>query len=315
MSWFTGGSTYHNLLHCMHGDVGWVLAFAAVSLWVWLAYNWVAYIFMRAAKNAPDSENKRILKLISAIFVFCGFCGYLSRVISVWWPGYRLVVILELVLALVATAFAVYSINRAHILFLGPNDKTPEESLFERIWDSTPLGLLCLDERGRICRANDAATDVLGLTKGQLEDRDLTSLVHTKDLQDVTSALETMLGGESPGSRKRARFVRPSGAVSHCVVIFHHLDPQAGKSSGGIVQLLDVTPEVCQTAELTEKLESTERALVREMEQTDMLDPAVRRRLEKVGETLKGLAGTHASTRSAGASGGGPQGPGILARS
>lgn len=91
LEWFTGGEhyNYHTLIHCMDHDMVSIAIVVLLCIGVFSGYMAIAYRWLKAAEEAPESEAKKALNDLKWIFLFCGVCGYLWVVLETVWPAWR----------------------------------------------------------------------------------------------------------------------------------------------------------------------------------------------------------------------------------
>lgn len=61
---------------------------------VFTGYLIIAYRWSTAAKSVPESPAKRALNDLKWIFIICAICGYAWVLLEVFWPGWRLYMIM-----------------------------------------------------------------------------------------------------------------------------------------------------------------------------------------------------------------------------
>ena len=95
LDWFRGGTyyTYHTLKHCMDGDLLTLSIVVFLCIGVFSGYLVIAYRWHNAAKKVPDSAAKKGLQDLKWIFILCAVCSYLWVILEVFWPGWRLYMI------------------------------------------------------------------------------------------------------------------------------------------------------------------------------------------------------------------------------
>lgn len=91
---------YPSLGQCLH-DNKLVYVTGALCLLIVLGYLVIAIQWFMAKRGLPK-RTASALQYLLYIFVFCDLAGYGFRFASIWWPGYRLLPIL-LILLCVAT--------------------------------------------------------------------------------------------------------------------------------------------------------------------------------------------------------------------
>lgn len=92
LQWFSGGAgqQYHNLRHCMNGDLLWISLTVTLDVSVAAGYLVIAYHWFRNERLLPPSPARAAMSAIRNIFIFCGICGYVFIPIKIWWPAWRL---------------------------------------------------------------------------------------------------------------------------------------------------------------------------------------------------------------------------------
>jgi|GEM_PF-5073303 len=96
IQWFRGGAYYHyhNLIHCMDSDFVTLTIVLILCVGVFTGYLIIAYRWSTAAKSVPESPAKRALNDLKWIFIICAICGYAWVLLEVFWPGWRLYMIM-----------------------------------------------------------------------------------------------------------------------------------------------------------------------------------------------------------------------------
>ena len=96
IQWFRGGSYYHyhNLIHCMDSDYVTLTIVVLLCFSIFAGYIMIAYRWSMISKALPDGPSKRALNDIKWIFIFCGICGYGWLILEIFWPAWRLYMIL-----------------------------------------------------------------------------------------------------------------------------------------------------------------------------------------------------------------------------
>lgn len=107
-AWFSGSNVggYHTLMHCMQGDMLWIIAVCTLSITVLAGYFVIAWFWRRSEKTAGDSTSVHQLRLLRWIFILCGICGYGYVLLETVWPAWRLDAALLAVLATVTWRYA-----------------------------------------------------------------------------------------------------------------------------------------------------------------------------------------------------------------
>lgn len=92
-----------------------------------------------------------------------------------------------------------------------------EESLhqltahYERLVDTSPIGIYALDTEGRCTEVNAALAEILGRSAGDLLGRHFADIVAPEDLQDVSRSFGRTVTGEREGTSNEFHVLRPSG--------------------------------------------------------------------------------------------------------
>jgi signal transduction histidine kinase len=116
ISWLTGGPKgYTPLVHCMNGDVAWIVAMAALSVAVALGSLAIAASWRRSERMLKPGPARAALGRLRRALVWCGLCGYLVIPVAIFWPAWRLYDLLLLVLGLVLWRTALMSRDLAAV--------------------------------------------------------------------------------------------------------------------------------------------------------------------------------------------------------
>lgn len=134
--WATGGEdfSYHTLDHCLDGDTVTMIVAIMCCLGVFTGYMMIALRWSAAAKQAPDGEAKRALRDLMWIFLLCGLCGYLWVMVEAVWPGWRLYIVLLLVLNFFTWRYVLFSIRGLEQVYtyLRDRDQMVSELVLQR---------------------------------------------------------------------------------------------------------------------------------------------------------------------------------------
>lgn len=239
IEWFRGGDPgYHVLTHCMRGDTPWAYAFAALSTSLLLAYMGIAWVWLRAALSSPDNTRKRLLLALFTIFLLCG-AVHSSRAISLWWPGYRLFVMLLVALNLASWGFLVVSAPRAREVF------SPEgDALFESVWASGGVGIALVGLDWRFLRANGGVCDLLGYDEKTLALLTFADITHPEDLDEDLALLREVEAGAREHYTLRKRYAHAAGGwVWAQLTVSAARDPR-GRPTYWIAQIVSVQDDV-----------------------------------------------------------------------
>ena len=95
--WFTGGPSHQYMagVSCMLRDWPWIYAEVAEDVVVWLAYVAIAVHWKLNTRGLPGGPSRAALDGLFLIFVFCGLSGYIFPALRLWWPAWRLGVLLK----------------------------------------------------------------------------------------------------------------------------------------------------------------------------------------------------------------------------
>lgn len=127
------------------------------------------------------------------------------------------------------------------------------EARYRTLFLDLPVGVLVLDESGRIRSMNPAAVRLLARPEGELQGRSLIELVHPVQRAQVDRMLADTRRGAAP-PRREIRFVRPDGSER---VTGFNLAPLEDEAGGTVLVVLrDMTHEhvVRQNLIQTEKM-------------------------------------------------------------
>lgn len=157
IEWLAGGEQFHYMprIHCMSHDWWTIGALVVLQVLVMVGYlliamQWRAYEIQNQ-KNTKDHEGSEALKDLRWIFVFCGLSGYGFSTLAMWWPGYRLQVVLLTILLFFTIRFLVES-KRLELVYTKRTEL--EDSLLKERAHSAELEAR-LDEMHRVFEAFD----------------------------------------------------------------------------------------------------------------------------------------------------------------
>lgn len=103
LDYFTGGGMYMPRTHCLVNEAGttdwpWVIALLVLSAGVVAMYLRIFVFWMRCYFGEAERDRNGKLFQLSMVFLLCAMCGYLMSIVMFFWPGYRLLAGLLLVL-------------------------------------------------------------------------------------------------------------------------------------------------------------------------------------------------------------------------
>ena len=111
LDFFTNGGNYMPRTHCLADEAGnpdwpWIIALLVMNATVIAGYLRI-FVFWRRAylDEAPEDRNKKMMKL-AYIFLFCAVCGYAFSIMAYFWPAYRLLAVMMVILNVVTWGFA-----------------------------------------------------------------------------------------------------------------------------------------------------------------------------------------------------------------
>ncbi len=127
------------------------------------------------------------------------------------------------------------------------------EARYRSLFDASPLGVVVLDEEGKVRSANPAAERIFGEPASCLSGRLLAELAHPSQRAQAAELLEEAVAGCVP-ARREIRFVRPDGSERVTGMSVAPLRPEGGGAALAVIR--DATHEhlLRQTLLQTEKL-------------------------------------------------------------
>lgn len=103
--WFAGNGLYKTLGHCMGHDTFWMALLVVSCVNITTAYFCIAHAALSEASEARRSGRAALFLDFMWVFFICGLCGYAFYPIKIWWPGYRLLVVVQVILGFVTWRF------------------------------------------------------------------------------------------------------------------------------------------------------------------------------------------------------------------
>ena len=101
----TTGEHYHTLFHCMSGDNIWVYLIQITLILVIAQYVAIANQARKKRRGFEKTQlNKTFINFI-LVFVVCAITGYGFRIIQSWFPAYKLLLVLLVILNVVTYKF------------------------------------------------------------------------------------------------------------------------------------------------------------------------------------------------------------------
>jgi len=103
MSFLTNNGNYLPRTHCMAGGAGipdwpWIIALLVATSGVVIAYVRIMFFWIRAYRaEQPQDRNTKLAEL-AQLFFWCAICGYAMSITLFFWPAYRLLVFILIIL-------------------------------------------------------------------------------------------------------------------------------------------------------------------------------------------------------------------------
>ena len=101
---------------CMHHDLSWVIAMSLACGLVVVGYLLIGRQWDKHARLLGQSPAAKSLSDLKWVFVLCGFCGYTFPIVAVFWPCWRLEVIVLCILNFFTWSF-VFNQNRIKFIY------------------------------------------------------------------------------------------------------------------------------------------------------------------------------------------------------
>ena len=114
MNFLTNNGTYMFLVECMQRDWFWIgalISLCIINVILYLAVFTEALKQWRRLKQRKDAPIASGFLTLAGVFAFCAMSGYLTDVISLFMPHYRIKVILLIPLVIFTAYFVFYLKN------------------------------------------------------------------------------------------------------------------------------------------------------------------------------------------------------------
>ncbi|MDX2016763.1 MAG: EAL domain-containing protein [Planctomycetota bacterium] len=103
LDFFAGGGFYMPRTHCLVNEAGqtdwaWVITLLVLTTTIVAMYLRIFIFWMRCYFNEAERDRNRKLFDLGMVFLLCALCGYAMSIVMFFWPGYRLLAGLMLVL-------------------------------------------------------------------------------------------------------------------------------------------------------------------------------------------------------------------------
>jgi len=103
IDFFTGGGMYMPRTHFLINEKGntdwtWIVILLTLTATVFLSYVKIFIFWMRSYFSEQSRDRNSKLFDLGAIFLLCSLCGYGMSILMFFWPGYRLLAVMLLIL-------------------------------------------------------------------------------------------------------------------------------------------------------------------------------------------------------------------------
>jgi PAS domain S-box-containing protein len=176
-------------IDCMNNDWLWVIITIVLNLGVVLGYAIIARHWYKSGKRLENSPAKSSLQAMMNIFIFCGLCGYLSTVIRMYWPAWRLTDMA--IVGLLYYSFSyIYRSKGLSAVYVELNEskKAKEDlHLFQQLSDHLPQLVWTATDHSSPDYFNHSWYEYTGLTQQQSMGEGWKSAVHPDDIRNLNS--------------------------------------------------------------------------------------------------------------------------------
>ncbi|WP_311273386.1 MULTISPECIES: diguanylate cyclase domain-containing protein [unclassified Rhizobium] len=140
-----------------------------------------------------------------------------------------------------------------------PEKNLDEESaevrlaLFDFAFTHAPIGVAIVDVEGRILRANDAFSKLVGISHAALHQTPFAEFTHPDDLEADLILFREVLAGMRDGYKIEKRYVRPDGRIVEVIIHIAAMRDSSGKVIRFLSQIEDITVHKEHERQLAEK--------------------------------------------------------------
>lgn len=132
-------------------------------------------------------------------------------------------------------------------------DLQSSEERFRSIFESSPLGILLLDEQGRILHSNPAFQKMTGYALEELKEREISSLMPPLEAGLVVRLIEKLVNCQAVNPTLERRLVRKDGEIVWVKATFAGVNDQSRDCINNIVAMVeDITERKNTESELVE---------------------------------------------------------------
>ena len=107
LEWINGGQdhTYINLLESIGGDISWLILFIILKTLIVVPYLIIAAVWWKVSRSANKNHGQESLTGIMWIFFFSIFVEYILSIGSIFYPMFRIEVIMNIPLLILMILF------------------------------------------------------------------------------------------------------------------------------------------------------------------------------------------------------------------
>ncbi|MBD8687233.1 MULTISPECIES: diguanylate cyclase domain-containing protein [unclassified Rhizobium] len=134
-------------------------------------------------------------------------------------------------------------------------------ALFDFAFAHAPIGVAVVDVEGRILRANDAFSRLVGISQAALHRMPFADFTHPDDLEADMILFRQVLAGKRDGYTIEKRYVRPDGRIVEVVIHIAAMRDTSGKVIRFLSQIEDITVHKEHERQLAEKAAQLELAM------------------------------------------------------
>jgi diguanylate cyclase (GGDEF)-like protein/PAS domain S-box-containing protein len=133
--------------------------------------------------------------------------------------------------------------------------------LFDYAFEAAPIGIALVDTLGRVLRANDSFSRIVGLSSSELDSKPFQDFTHPEDLNIDLELFGEVLDGRRNGYRLEKRYLKPDGTVVPTMLTVTAMRNPQGQVIRFISQIEDMTEQKRAERQLAERAAQLELAM------------------------------------------------------
>lgn len=185
---FTNYGQYMPRMHCLQTAEGspdwpWITALIALNCVVAAGYTRIVLFWRRCYLSEESRDRDAKLMQLAGIFAVCAICGYGLSTLIFFWPAYRLLAFMLVILGFITWRFA-FDLEPFQQAFISRrlqrelNDALEQEkSRLECVLRGAPVALVMEDRQGEIVLATSQAEALFGYSEAEMQGQPIEMLL------------------------------------------------------------------------------------------------------------------------------------------